>query len=89
MSARTWSHQPSAGNHHYLVYDDLTGRDVAIECNFNKANADLMAAAPELLAALRDLIAALPASSSRTPRARWNAEAVARAAIAKAEGRDY
>lgn len=94
MSAATftpgpWMYQATAGNHDFLVYPESTGRDVALVRDFNEANARLIAAAPELLTALRELVAALPASSSKTPRTRWNAEAVARAAIAKAEGRDY
>lgn len=83
-----WMYQATAGDHDFLIYPESTGRDVALVRDFNEANACLIAAAPEMYEALQDLVKALPASSSKTPKARWNAEARARAAIRQAGGRD-
>jgi hypothetical protein len=49
-----WNYQATAGDHDFAVYG-LDGRDIALVRNFHKANAQLIAAAPDLLAALRAL----------------------------------
>jgi len=45
-----WAFQALAGHHDFAVYDQETGRDIALVRNFNEPNAALIAAAPELLA---------------------------------------
>lgn len=84
-----WLHQPTAGNHDFLVYDEKTGRDVALVRDFDKANARLIAAAPGLLEALTNAAAILNAVINNhalgVEDIRDGLE-LALAAIAKAEG---
>lgn len=47
---RTYSE--TAGDHDFLIYPESGGPDVALVRDFDKHNARLIAAAPELLAAL-------------------------------------
>lgn len=54
----TWYFSPTAGGHQFSIFSDAdeTGKDIAIVYNNNeksKADAKLMAAAPDLLAALQ------------------------------------
>jgi len=51
-----WAYQPTAGDHDFSVYEEATGRDVALVRDFNEANARLIAKAPEMLEALRNII---------------------------------
>lgn len=48
----TWTYKATAGDHDYAVYDEATGKDVALVRDFNEANARAIAAVPEMLAAL-------------------------------------
>jgi hypothetical protein len=55
---RTWRAQPTAGHDIHgqtAVYDEATGKDIAIVYD-GDAHADLIAAAPELLEACQDLL---------------------------------
>jgi hypothetical protein len=44
-----WAYQSTAGNHDFAVYEESTGRDVALVRDFSEANARLITAAPNLL----------------------------------------
>ncbi len=77
-----WLYQPSAGDHDYMIYEEQTGKDVALVRNFNEANARLIAAAPELLAACQALISVEPGGDIDSL-----IENNIRPAIAKAESR--
>jgi hypothetical protein len=51
-TAREWNYQRTAGDHHYAIYDEKTGNDVALTREFDESIASLIAAAPKMLAAL-------------------------------------
>ena len=57
---KRWS-VAKTGNHQGLIVDDNTGRNVAV--SYDKEDADLIAAAPELLDACHDAIAELDSGS--------------------------
>lgn len=50
-----WSYQPTAGNHDFLIYDEATGKDVALSRDNDEPRARLIASAPDLLATLEAL----------------------------------
>lgn len=52
---KTWNVGKLAGNHQGIVYDEITGRDVAL--TYDPADAPLVAAAPAMLAALQEILA--------------------------------
>ena len=57
----TWNFHTTAGDHQFAIYSeaDETGKDLALVYNRNensKADAKLMAAAPELLEALQAIV---------------------------------
>jgi len=84
-----WNYQATAGHHDFLVYRELTGRDVALVRDFDEGNAQLIAAAPDLLAALSHLHhVIITAPDAETLAGRLNSAVLdnARAAIAKAGG---
>lgn len=87
---RTWRAQPTAGHDKHgqsVVYDETNGSDLALVYD-GKAHADLIAAAPDLLAALTVCINALHNKAGQTTSDKaQRAVELAIAAIAKAEGR--
>lgn len=72
------------GNHQGLVIEEGTGRNVAVA--YDKADAQLLAAAPDLLATLKDVAMQLPCWDNDCPNPEC-AVVKARAAISKAEER--
>jgi hypothetical protein len=76
---KTW-YEAKTGNHQGLVVEETTGRDVAVA--YDKADAALIAAAPELLAALETI--ANSGLVNYGPDARFLAS-IAAAAISKAK----
>ncbi len=54
-----WIYRNTAGNHDFAVYQESTGRDVALVRDFNEANARLIAAAPEMYAQLEAIDVAI------------------------------
>ena len=89
---KTW-YVASTGNHHGLVVEEATGRNVAV--TYNKADTPLVSAAPELLEALHDCLtqegacAIVEGTAERLLRRLREIDRVARAAIARAKGEDY
>lgn len=76
-----WHYQPLAGHHDFAVYAETTGHDIALVRDFDKANAQLIASAPDLLAALKQI-------AQHTIKGKQSfAASVALAVIAKAEGK--
>lgn len=77
-----------------LGHPDGQGRHICSVPKRDKANADLLAVAPDMLAALEDCLAAIDFAESRADGDLWgghhndamDAIAAARAAIAKARG---
>jgi hypothetical protein len=76
---KTW-YESSTGNHQGLVVEETTGRNIAV--TYDKADAALIAAAPDLLAALEAI--ANSGLVNYGPDARFLAS-IARAAIDKAQ----
>ena len=76
----TW-HVASTGNHQGLVVEEATGRNVAV--TYDKADAPLVSAAPDLLDALTDLVGG---NGKEGDLFSTKAMDKARAAIAKARG---
>lgn len=86
MTTYPW-YEANTGNHQGLVVEEGTGRDVAV-C-YDKADAPLVAAAPELLAALQNalnVMAGIATGDLKTIRKDSQALRDARNAIAKATG---
>ncbi len=84
-----WESQATAGYETHgqrAVYAEENGKDIAIVYD-GEANARLIAAAPELLEACKALVGSDHDGKSFTSRAAL-ATRLARAAIAKAEGRE-
>lgn len=79
-----WNYQALAGKHDFAVYADADGKNLALVCGFYEANARLIAAAPDLLAACRRLVTGHAENSEAIIS---QAHAMARAAIAAAEGK--
>jgi len=73
-----WYIQPD--RRYYVIYSEECGALADVQADLPKANAQLIAAAPDLLVALEELIAA---PNKKRPAEVWEA---ARAAIAKARG---
>lgn len=82
-----WTYQATAGNHDFAVYEESTGRDVALVRDFNEGHARLIAAAPELLATLQRLVALNNCNYDRGLDDYRQAMQAANDAIAKAETR--
>lgn len=74
----TWYTNPKASGHQGLVIDEATGRNVAV--TYDKADAPLVAAAPELLAAAEEALSYIGDLS------RGAVQDQLREAIAKAKG---
>ena len=90
---KTWLSKATASlGPQYVIYSEESGSDIAIVYNNDentKANAELLAAAPELLEALENLLAWANIHDDGTYRQSTQALCVARnarAAIAKAKG---
>ena len=67
----TWNFHTTAGDHQFAIYSeaDETGKDLALVYNRNensKADAKLLAAAPDLLAALKNLHTIVMQSNDRS-----------------------
>jgi hypothetical protein len=91
----TW-YESKTGNHQGVVVDETTGATIAV--TYDKANAPLVASAPELLAALEGLHGALDARmpdgravNQHMPKEMFEkfhtVASIARQAISKAKGR--
>jgi hypothetical protein len=83
QTMKTWYAKKSAGRGQGLVIEEDTGRTVAV--TYEKKDAPLVAAAPELLVALKALLPILD-NDGALPRAYDDIGDLARAAVAKAEG---
>ena len=86
-TAGPWSSQGTAGHEKHgqsVVYSDTDGKDIAI-VYAGEANANLIAAAPELLGALKSLMEMRHKCFIPNPGDWW--DRMAETAIAKAEGR--
>ena len=91
-----WTHNATGSPDYakqYAVYPEGSGRDVAIvyDCEQAEANAQLIAAAPDLLEACRGLLAVLTAGGGHNPypvgTQTHAALSAAMRAVAQAEGR--
>jgi hypothetical protein len=78
-----WGYQALGGNHDFAVYSESDGKDLALVRHFHEANAQLIAAAPDLLAAAQEALAYLynkgiPDLETRTVQSKLN-KAIAKA----------
>jgi len=81
-----WYAKPTAGDHQQVIASDTTGATVALVYDPANGDADLIAAAPDLLAALRNL-EFYGRHWGKPVTGFVDAMSAANAAIAKAEGR--
>lgn len=81
----TWHYQALAGHHEYAVYNEATGRDVALVRDFDEDRARLISAAPDLLELAQAFLSYL-LDDSQSPRRRHACLEAARDALSKALG---